>query len=97
MRLAANLTMLFTEVPPLDRPAAARAAGFDGVEILFPYDHPAAAWRAALDGIPVALINTPPGDWAAGERGWAAVPGAEARFRAGFRAALDMARALGRA
>ena len=94
MRFAANLTWLFTESPMLDRPALARAAGFDGVEMLFPYDHPLADWQAALDGTPVALINTPPGDWAAGERGFAAVPGAEARFRTDFRMALDRAAGL---
>jgi 2-dehydrotetronate isomerase len=94
MRFAANLTWLFTEAPMLDRPALARAAGFDGVEVLFPYDHPLPDWQAALDGTPVALINTPPGDWAAGERGFAAVPGAEARFRTDFRMALDRAAGL---
>ena len=94
MRFAANLTWLFAESPMLDRPALARQAGFDGVEMLFPYDHPLADWQAALDGTPVALINTPPGDWAAGERGFAAVPGAEARFRTDFRMALDRAAGL---
>ena len=94
-RLAANLTMLFTEAPALERPRHARASGFDGVEVLFPYDHPAEAWRAALAGFPVALINTPPGDWAAGDRGWAAVPGETTRFREGFLQALDYARLLG--
>jgi hydroxypyruvate isomerase len=94
IRIAANLTLLFTEAPPLERPAVARAAGFDGVEILFPYDHPAEDWRRALDGLPLALINLPPGDWAAGDRGSAALPGQEARFRDDFARALDMARSL---
>ena len=94
MRFAANLTWLFTESPMLDRTTLARKAGFDGVEVLFPYDHSLADWQAALSGMPVALINTPPGDWAAGERGFAAVPGAEARFRSDFRAALDRAAGL---
>jgi hydroxypyruvate isomerase len=94
MRFAANLTWLFTEAPMLDRPALAQAAGFDGVEVLFPYDLPLPDWQAALSGVPVALINTPPGDWAAGERGFAAIPGAEARFRADFRMALDRAAGL---
>ncbi|MFN3971145.1 MAG: hydroxypyruvate isomerase family protein [Gemmobacter sp.] len=93
-RIAANITMLFAELAPLHRPAAARAAGFDGIEVLFPYDDPPEAWADACAGIPVALINTPPGDWAAGARGHAAVPGAEARFRDGFRRALDLAAAL---
>jgi hydroxypyruvate isomerase len=95
MRVAANITLLFTELPMPDRPARARAAGFDGIEVLFPYDLSPAAWQAALAGCPVALINTPPGDWAAGDRGWAAVPGATDRFRDGFRQALDLARAMG--
>lgn len=95
MRIAANLTWLFTEASLPERPALARAAGFDGVEVLFPYDLPLKHWPAALEGLPVALINTPPGDWAAGERGWAAVPGEGARFRDGFLRALDWAAAMG--
>jgi hydroxypyruvate isomerase len=94
VRIAANLTWLFTEAPMLDRPALAAAAGFDGVEVLFPYDHPPEAWARVLEALPVALINTPPGDWAAGERGFAAVEGAEGRFRDGFRRALDWAAAM---
>ena len=68
-QFAANLTMLFTEVPALDRPGLAMQAGFDGAEILFPYDYAAKDWEAALAGFPLALINTPPGDWVAGESG----------------------------
>lgn len=94
-RIAANIGLLFPDLPALDRPAAARAAGFDGIEMLFPYDHPPAAWAAAVAGLPVVQINTPPGNWAAGERGLAAVPGAGARFRADFARALDHAAALG--
>jgi hydroxypyruvate isomerase len=93
-RFAANLTMLFTEVPPLDRAGLAAQAGFDGVEMLFPYDFPARDWAASLSGMPVALINTPPGDWAAGDRGHAAVPGMETRFRDGFLRAVEMAARL---
>lgn len=96
-RIAANITMLFTESPMLARPALAAAAGFDGVEVLFPYDHPAAAWADALAGVPLALINTPPGDWAAGDRGFAARPGEQERFRDGFLRAMDYAARLGAA
>lgn len=96
-RFAANLTFLFAEVAPLDRPALAAQAGFDGAEILFPYDHPAKDWQAALGGLPLALINTPPGDWSMGERGHAAVPGEESRFRDGFLRAADYATRLGAA
>ncbi|MEI6797958.1 MAG: TIM barrel protein [Pseudomonadota bacterium] len=94
-RYAANLTMLFTEVPSLDRPGLAAQAGFDGVEILFPYDHPVKDWQAALGTMPLALINTPPGDWASGDRGHAAVPGMEETFRAHFLRAADIATRLG--
>lgn len=94
-RFAANLTMLFTEVAALDRPGLAAQAGFDGAEILFPYDHPAKDWETALGGLPLALINTPPGDWAAGDRGFAAVPGNEQRFRDSFLRAADVASRLG--
>lgn len=94
-RFAANLTMMFTEAAMLSRPRHAHTAGFDGVEVLFPYDHSAKEWETALAGIPLALINTPPGDWAAGERGHAAVPGGEARFRTSFLKAADLATRLG--
>ena len=83
-RYAANLTLLFTEVPTLDRPDWAQRCGFDGVEILFPYDQTMADWDRALNGLPLALINTPPGDWASGDRGFAAVPGMELKFRESF-------------
>ena len=94
-RYAANLTMLFTEVSPLERPDLARQAGFDGAEVLFPYDHSIAAWQSALGDFPLLLVNTPPGDWAAGERGFAAVEGAEQRFKDSFLRAADYARGLG--
>ncbi len=93
-RFAANLTMLFTEVPALARPSLAAEAGFDGVEMLFPYDIPAAEWEKALGGMPVALINTPPGDWGMGDRGFAAVPGETTRFRDSFLRAADYATKL---
>ncbi len=94
-RFAANLTFLFNEVPMLDRPDWARRSGFDGVEVLFPYDHPVAEWERALAGLPLVLINTPPGDWLSGDRGFAARPGDEARFRDGFLRAADYATRLG--
>ena len=94
-RFAANLTMLFTEVPPLDRPGLAAQAGFDGAEILFPYDHAVKDWETALAGLPLALINTHPGDCASGDRGFAAVPGETARFRDSFLRAADVAARLG--
>ena len=76
-RFAANLSMMFNEVPFLDRFAAARKAGFDGVEFLFPYDFKPAelATRLKGEGLTQALFNMPPGDWANGERGLASLPG----------------------
>jgi len=96
-RFAANLSMMFNEVPFLDRFAQARRAGFDAVEFLFPYDHPADELRRRLDdaGLAVVLFNMPPGDWAAGERGLACLPGRQAEFRDGVARALDYAGALG--
>jgi len=95
-RFAANLSMMFNEVPFLERFARARAAGFDAVEFLFPYEHEPAHVAAALRdaGLEQALFNMPPGDWAAGERGIACLPGREAEFAAGIDAALEYARAL---
>lgn len=95
-RFAANLTMLFTELPMLDRFAAAAAAGFRGAEILFPYDIPPRDLsRAAISaGLDFVLMNTPPPNWAGGPRGFAAEPGQEARFRTDFDRALRFAEAL---
>lgn len=95
LKFCANLTMLFTEVATLDRPGLAVQAGFDGAEVLFPYDHSVADWMAALNGLPLALINAPPGNWSAGERGFAAVVGQEARFRDSFLRAAEYASQLG--
>ena len=96
LRLAANLSMMFNEVAFLDRFAAARAAGFDAVEFLFPYDFPAADIRKRLDGngLTQALFNMPPGDWAGGERGLASLPGRQGEFRDAVKKALDYAGAL---
>jgi len=96
-RFAANLSMMFNEVPFLDRFAEARRAGFEGVEFLFPYEHPAAEIRRRLDdnGLTQALFNAPPGDWAKGERGLASLPGRVQEFRDGMKTALDYAGALG--
>jgi len=96
-KLAANLTMLFAEAPFEARFAAAVAVGFRGVEYLFPYDHPAEEIaRAARDaGVETVLFNLPPGDWTAGERGLAALPGREAGFEALLDQALHYAREIG--
>lgn len=95
-RFAANLSMMFNELPFLDRFAAARKAGFEGVEFLFPYEYPAAELRTRLkgEGLTQALFNMPPGDWAAGERGLASLPGRQGEFREAVKRALDYASAL---
>jgi hydroxypyruvate isomerase len=96
-KFAANLTMMFNEVPFPQRFAAAAKAGFKAVEFLFPYDHPphdVARWLRE-NGLQNVLFNMPPGDWAAGERGIASVPGREAEFRATVARAIEYAQALG--
>lgn len=96
-RFAANLTMMFNEAGFLDRFAAAAAAGFEAVEFLFPYDFEPDVIRARLDaaGLTQALFNLPPGNWAGGERGLAALPGREGEFRQSVETALRYARATG--
>ena len=96
-RFAANLSMMYTEHAFLDRFAAAAADGFTAVEYLFPYEHPAAelASRLQASGLSQVLFNAPPGDWSAGERGVACLPGRQDEFRAGVRRALEYAGVLG--
>jgi hydroxypyruvate isomerase len=96
-KFAANLSFLFQEVDFLARFAAAARCGFKGVEFLFPYDHPPATIAEELrrNGLVQALFNMPPGDWAAGERGLAALPGREREFRDGIAKAIEYARATG--
>lgn len=96
-RFAANLTLMFNEVPFLDRFAAAADAGFRAVEFMFPYDHPpeAVGERLRAHGLTQALFNLPAGDFAAGERGLAALPGRFDELKAGVETALEYARATG--
>lgn len=96
-KFAANLTMLFTEVPFMERFALAAKAGFTHVEYLFPYPFAAADLKAQLDqhGLQQVLFNLPAGDWAAGERGIAALPGRSDEFRAGVPQAIEYAQVLG--
>ena len=95
--LAANLSLLFTDRPFLERFDAAARAGFRAVEFQFPYEWPADAVASALErnGLQAVLHNLPAGNWAAGDRGIAALPGREAEFRAGVPLAMAYARALG--
>ncbi|OHV79723.1 2-oxo-tetronate isomerase [Ensifer sp. LCM 4579] len=94
---AANLTMMFNEWSFLDRFDAAAAAGFTAVEYLFPYEAPpeAVAERLARNDLQQALFNLPPGDWAAGERGIAALPGRFDQMKADVERALEYAEATG--
>jgi hydroxypyruvate isomerase len=97
LRFTANIGFLFTEHSLLQRFAAARAAGFEAVECPYPYEHSVDDLRAAIAeaGMRVTGINTPAGDRAAGEWGFAGVPGQEARFAGDFELALRYATALG--
>lgn len=96
-KFAANLSLMFTEVAFLERFAAARAAGFEAVELLFPYAWPAEqiADRLERNGLRPVLHNLPPGDWEAGERGMACDPARVGEFQDSVARALTYARALG--
>jgi hydroxypyruvate isomerase len=96
-RFAANLSMLFTEVPFLERFGAAARAGFQAVEFQFPYDFKAEeiAQAAEQAGVQMVLHNVPAGDWRAGDRGIAADPGRVSAFREGVPVALAYAKTLG--
>ncbi|UTY60347.1 hydroxypyruvate isomerase [Massilia sp. erpn] len=95
-KLAANLSMLFTELPFLERFAAAQAAGFGAVEFLFPYafEPEEIALRLRRHQLQLVLHNLPPGDWAAGDRGLACDPRRQEEFRAGVTLGLEYATAL---
>jgi hydroxypyruvate isomerase len=96
-KYSANLSMLFTELPFLDRFEAAARADFSAVEFLFPYAFPAQEIRQRLDdnGLQLVLHNLPAGNWEAGERGIACDPTRTDEFRAGIAQAIDYAQALG--
>lgn len=92
---AANLDWLYPERAYLDRVDAARADGFQAVEMLQPHAHDDAELSTRLNGLRVALINAPAGDWAAGERGLMALPGREADFRTAALHGMALATRLG--
>lgn len=98
-RFAANLSMLFTEHPFLDRFERAARAGFGAVEFLFPYAHTPGEVAARLKGnrLQCVLHNLPAGDWEAGERGIACLPDRIDEFRSGVARAIEYAQALGTA
>ncbi|WP_445940605.1 TIM barrel protein, partial [Pseudomonas sp.] len=93
MKIAANLSLLFSELPLIDRVVAAAAAGFDGVEIQFPYELPAVRLKEALQAadMPLRLINLPASDLMSGGPGLAAVPARQTEFDAALQQALSYA------
>ncbi|SOD90059.1 2-oxo-tetronate isomerase [Caenispirillum bisanense] len=95
-RFSANLSTLFTDRPFLDRVSAAAGVGFKAVEVQFPYHLDRDAFGDALAEYRLSLVlcNAPPGDWEAGERGLAALPGREEEFRDGLDLAFDWCNAL---
>jgi len=97
LRFSANLSFLFADVAFPERFARAARAGFAGVEYMFPYAWAADELARCLreNGLVQVLHNLPPGDWDAGERGIACLPGREAEFRAGVEQGIDYARTLG--
>jgi 2-dehydrotetronate isomerase len=97
LKIAANIGLLFPELAPLERIAAAKAAGFEGVELLFPYDLDPHAVRREAEAhhLPIVQINSPSGDRAAGEVGFAALPGREHDFRESIRRAFEFLHACG--
>jgi hydroxypyruvate isomerase len=96
-RFAANLTMLFNEVPFLERFALAKTGGFKAVEFLFPYAFDAKEIKSVLENNALKLVlhNLPAGDWDAGERGIACLPDRVAEFRSGVAKAIEYASILG--
>ncbi|KAG8431966.1 hypothetical protein GDO86_018744 [Hymenochirus boettgeri] len=98
LRFSANISWLFPEVPDLPgRVKAASDAGFNAVEVSWPYHTDRALFKSALDkhGVKLVLINTPPGNIQAGELGLGAVPGRQDEFQAGVKEAVKWAGALG--
>lgn len=96
-KFSANLSMMFQEVPFMERFAAAAEAGFKAVEFMFPYDYPLADLQNVLssNGLDFVLINLPAGDFASGERGIAGNPARQSEFRAGVDRAIEYAQGLG--
>ncbi|MGH8494301.1 MAG: hydroxypyruvate isomerase family protein [Moraxellaceae bacterium] len=96
LKFSANLSLLFTERPLIERFATARAAGFSAVEIQFPYELSTADIKAELQAhhLELVLINVPTGDLMQGGDGFAGVPGRQAEFRSACQQAMDYAQAL---
>lgn len=97
LKFAANLSMMYTDVPFLERFALAASDQFKGVEFLFPYEYRAAEInrQLSLNGLEQVLFNAVPGNWDAGERGVACLPDRQAECLAGVETALEYAVVLG--
>lgn len=97
MKFSANLSMMFQEVPFMERFEAAAKAGFKAVEFMFPYEYPALQIKRELEKnqLKLVLFNLPPGNWAAGERGIAIAPNRQGEFREGVAEGIRYAQALG--
>lgn len=96
LKFSANITMMFQEVPFMERFAAAAKAGFKAVEFMFPYDYPVADLKKALmdNQLKLVLFNLPAGNWAGGDRGIAGDPARREEFKAGVQKAVEYAKAL---
>ncbi|WP_371377529.1 hydroxypyruvate isomerase [Sporomusa aerivorans] len=97
LKFAANLSMLFTEVPFMERFSLAREAGFSFVEYMFPYEYKVSEIKEQLEknGLKQVLFNLPAGDWGKGDRGLGANPERVEEFRSGVPRAIEYALALG--
>ena len=97
MRYSVNVSILFTEVPLLERFGRARDAGFDAVELWWPSGEDPAAVRAAIEdaGVEVVVLNFDAGDMPAGDRGLVSDPARRDAFRANVPVALGLAEAVG--
>jgi hydroxypyruvate isomerase len=97
LRFCANVSWLFREVPFLERPEAARRAGFSGIEFHSAEGHTAAeiVQAASAADVSIALFNAWPGDFLEGGPGLSGVPGREAEFRLAVKRACDFGAAIG--
>ncbi|WP_237173645.1 hydroxypyruvate isomerase family protein [Paracandidimonas lactea] len=97
LKLSANISLLYPDLPFLQRVEAAAQSGFGAIEVMYPYEHNADDLAHALRkfGLTLSVLNAPPGDYAAGERGLAAIPGREQDFRDSITRAIDYANVTG--
>lgn len=95
-QFVANLSFLFLEKPFMERFAAAKEAGFDAVEFMFPYDENLDEIAAQLEtlGLKLVLFNLPAGDWSKGDRGIAIDSARQGEFRKGVAQAIEAAKHL---